>query len=243
MYPELFTVGSITIYTYGVCVALGFFIAMQYVIKYSINTGATKNQLYDFFFYIILAGIIGARLLYVLIEFKYFISNPLEIFQLWKGGLVYYGGFIGAVVVAFIYLKLKKISMPKILDAFVPALALGHFFGRIGCFFSGCCYGKECDLVFAINNRYPTQIFEAFCNLIIFFVLHQFNKKEHKPGLTFLLYLIMYPGIRFIIEFFRGDDRGGFILGLSVGQVISIGIMIISMLIIMFKYKDKYEKK
>lgn len=243
MYPELFTVGGITIYTYGVCVALGFFIAIQYAIKYSVNTGATKNQLYDLFFYIILAGIIGARLLYVLIEFKYFISNPLEIFQLWKGGLVYYGGFIGAVVVAFIYLKFKKISMPKILDVFVPALALGHFFGRIGCFFSGCCYGRECDLAFAINNRYPTQLFEAFCNLIIFFVLHQFNKKEHKPGLTFLLYLIVYPGMRFIIEFFRGDDRGVFILGLSVGQVTSIGIIIVSILIIIFKYRNQYEKK
>ncbi|MDD5020573.1 MAG: prolipoprotein diacylglyceryl transferase [Endomicrobiaceae bacterium] len=243
MYPELFSVGGITIYTYGVCVAVGFFVAMQYVIKYSINTGITKNQLYDFLFYVIISGIMGARLLYVIINLDYFLSKPLEVVQLWKGGLVYYGGFIGAVVVAFTYLRSKKISMPKIVDVFAPALALGHFFGRIGCFFSGCCYGKECDSFFAIHNKYPTQIFEAFCNLIIFFVLHQVNKKEHKPGLTFLLYLIIYPIIRFIIEFFRGDDRGRFILGLSVGQAISIGIMIISILILIFMYKEKYEKK
>ncbi len=243
MYPELFNFGSITIYTYGVCVALGFFFAMQYAIKYSLNTGASKNQLYDFFFYIILAGIIGARLLYIVINSGYFLANPLKTFQLWEGGLVYYGGFISSVTVGFIYLKLKKISIAKIADLVAPAVAIGHFFGRIGCFFSGCCYGKECDLFFAVNNRYPTQLFEAFVNLIIFFALHKFNKKEHKPGLTFLLYLIMYPGIRFIIEFFRGDDRGIFIIGLSLGQVISIGIIMISMIIIILKYKNKYEKK
>jgi phosphatidylglycerol:prolipoprotein diacylglycerol transferase len=133
--------------------------------------------------------------------------------------------------------------MPKIADIFAPAVALGHFFGRIGCFFSGCCYGRECDCFIAINNKYPTQLFEAFCNLAIFFILHKFNKREHNPGLTFLLYLIIYPAVRFTIEFFRGDDRGMFILGLSVGQIISLVIMAAAILIVIFKYGYKRENK
>ncbi len=243
MYPELFTIGGITVYTYGVCVALGFFVALQYVIKYSSNAGMSKSQIYDFFFYIIIAGIIGARLLYVLIEIKYFISNPLEIFQLWKGGLVYYGGFIVAAAVAAVYLKAKKIEFPVIVDLLAPALALGHFFGRIGCFFSGCCYGKECDSFIAVHNRYPTQLTEAFFNLVIFFILHKINSVKHKPGLTFWTYLIMYPVLRFTVEFFRGDDRGMFFLGLSIGQIISLVMMAAAAAVIILKYRKAYEKK
>lgn len=243
MYPQLFSIGGFTIYTYGVCIAVGFFVAMQYIIKHSVNTGITKNQAYDFLFYIIIAGIAGARLMYVLINFKYFLAHPLESVQLWKGGLVYYGGFVAAVLFALAYLNFKKISMPKTADIFAPAVALGHFFGRIGCFFAGCCYGRECGWFIAINNKYPTQLFEAFSNLAIFFILHKFNKREHKPGLTFLLYLIIYPAVRFTIEFFRGDDRGLFILGLSVGQIMSLVIMAAAILIVIFKYGYKRENK
>lgn len=243
MYPKLFSIGSFTVYTYGVFVAAGFFAAMQYITKYSYNIGFSKSHVYDFLFYIIIAGIVGARLLYVLINFGYFYSNPFETFKLWNGGLVYYGGFLTALLFAVIYLKNKKILMLAAADIFAPAVALGHFFGRIGCFFSGCCYGRDCDLFIALNNKYPTQLFEAFCNLAIFFILHKFNKKTHKPGLTFFLYLIIYPAVRFIIEFFRGDDRGMFIIGLSAGQLISIAIMIPAVLTVIFKYGCKYESK
>lgn len=239
MYPELFTIGNITIYTYGLCVAAGFFVALQYVVAKSKNIGISKNQIYDLFFYLILSGILGARIFYVLININYFIKNPIEIVQVYKGGLVYYGGFLSAVIFGIFYLYKKNINIKKILDLFAPALALGHVFGRIGCFFSGCCYGKETDFFLAINNRYPTQLFEGFGNLIIFIILNNFYKKKNTDGTVFILYLFLYSLLRFFIEFLRGDDRGVFIAGLSVSQIISICILTVVFLICIRRGKWK----
>ena len=115
MYPELFSIGNFTIYTYGVLVALGFFMGMQYIVKYSKNI-ITKQQVYDFLFYVILVGIIGARIFYVILDIPYYLSHPLEIIQVWKGGLVYYGGFVAVLIFAFFYCKHKKFNIVKLVD-------------------------------------------------------------------------------------------------------------------------------
>jgi phosphatidylglycerol:prolipoprotein diacylglycerol transferase len=240
MYPELLKIGNFTIYTYGVLVALGFFIGIQYVVKYSKNF-IDKQQIYDFLFYVIIFGIIGARLFYVLINLQYYISNPLEIVQVWNGGLVYYGGFAVVLVFSYFYCKRKKINLLKFADIFAPALALGHSFGRIGCFFSGCCYGKNTDCFLAIAHRHPTQLYESLGNIIIFFILHKSLKKEHNNGNIFILYMILYSTLRFFVEFLRGDNRGEFLFGLSPAQNISIIIFTIA-LILLFICKKKNEK-
>jgi len=236
MYPELFTIFGITVYSYGLLVAIGFFAGMTYITKYSDNIPVKKDQMYDFLFYLIVVSIIGARLLYVLVNIDSFIQHPLDIIKVWQGGLVFYGGFIAAVLYALIYCKYKKINIKRLADVFAPALVLGHSFGRIGCLLSGCCYGKETHCLIAVNNRYPTQIFEAAGNLIIFFILHKLYKKSHKDGHIFLLYLIFYSVLRFSIEFFRGDDRGSFFLGLSPAQNISIVILLFAV-VLLFKNK------
>ena len=232
MYPELFTIFGITIYTYGLMVAVGFFTGMTYIIKHTNNIPVKKDQMYDFLFYLIICSIIGARLLYVLVNIDFFIQHPADIIKVWQGGLVFYGGFITAILYAVLYCKYKKIDIKKLADVFAPALALGHAFGRIGCFFSGCCYGKETQCFISINNRYPTQIMEAVGNLIIFFVLHKLYKKSHKNGYIFLLYLVLYSVLRFLIEFLRGDDRGTFFLGLSPAQNISLVIFVIAIILL-----------
>ncbi len=239
MYPELFTVFGITIYTYGLMVAIGFFAGMTYIIKHTNDIPIKKDRMYDFLFYLIIFSIIGARLFYVLVNIDFFIQHPADIIKIWQGGLVFYGGFITAILYTVWYCKYKKIDIKKLADVFAPAIALGHAFGRIGCFFSGCCYGKETQCFISINNRYPTQIIEAVGNLIIFFVLHKLYKKSHKNGYIFLLYLIFYSILRFSIEFLRGDDRGTFFLGLSPAQNISIVIFIIA---IMFLIINKSKK-
>lgn len=236
MYPELFTIFGITVYSYGLLVAIGFFAGMTYITKYSDNIPVKKDQMYDFLFYLIVVSIIGARLLYVLVNIDSFIQHPLDVIKVWQGGLVFYGGFIAAVLYALIYCKYKKINIKRLADVFAPALALGHSFGRIGCLLSGCCYGKETHCLISVNNRYPTQIFEAAGNLIIFFILHKLYKKSHKDGHIFLLYLIFYSVLRFSIEFFRGDDRGSFFLGLSPAQNISIVILLVAV-VLLFKNK------
>lgn len=236
MYPELFTIFGITVYSYGLLVAIGFFAGMTYITKYSDNIPVKKDQMYDFLFYLIVVSIIGARLLYVLVNVDSFIQHPLDVIKVWQGGLVFYGGFIAAVLYALIYCKYKKINIKRLADVFAPALALGHSFGRMGCLLSGCCYGKETHCLIAVNNRYPTQIFETAGNLIIFFILHKLYKKSHKDGHIFLLYLIFYSVLRFSIEFFRGDDRGSFFLGLSPAQNISIVILLVAV-VLLFKNK------
>ena len=233
MYPELFTIFGITVYSYGLLVAIGFFAGMTYITKYSDNIPVKKDQMYDFLFYLIVVSIIGARLLYVLVNIDSFIQHPLDIIKVWQGGLVFYGGFIAAVLYALIYCKYKKINIKRLADVFAPALALGHSFGRIGCLLSGCCYGKETHCLISVNNRYSTQIFEAAGNLIIFFILHKLYKKSHKDGHIFLLYLIFYSVLRFSIEFFRGDDRGSFFLGLSPAQNISIVILFVAVVLLL----------
>ena len=242
MYPELFTIFGITIYSYGLLVAIGFFAGMTYITKYSDNIPVKKDQMYDFLFYLIVVSIIGARLLYVLVNIDSFIQHPLDVIKVWQGGLVFYGGFIAAVLYALIYCKYKKINIKRLADVFAPALALGHSFGRIGCLLSGCCYGKETHCLIAVNNRYPTQIFEAAGNLIIFFILHKLYKKSHKDGYVFLLYLIFYSVLRFSIEFFRGDDRGSFFLGLSPAQNISIIILLVAIILLIGSKRGKNGK-
>jgi len=240
MYPELLKFGNFTIYTYGVLVALGFFLGMQYIVKYSKNL-IDKQQVYDFLFYVIIFGIIGARLFYVLINLQYYISNPLEILKVWKGGLVYYGGFIVVLVFSYIYCKNKKIKILKLVDVFAPALALGHSFGRVGCFFSGCCYGKYTECFLSISHKHPTQLYEAFGNLIIFFILHKLLNKSHKEGNIFVLYMLLYSILRFCVEFLRGDDRGQFLFYLSPAQNISIVIFVIAVILLVYnKKKIKY---
>ncbi|MCL2144289.1 MAG: prolipoprotein diacylglyceryl transferase [Endomicrobia bacterium] len=254
MYPTLLSFGGFTVYTYGFFVALGFFAATLYVSKTAKPDIISQDSLYSLFLYAIIAAIAGARLLYVLTNLGEFVKSPLDIFKVWHGGLVYYGGFIVAVSYVVWYTKRKKILLSRLSDAIAPALGLGHFFGRIGCFFAGCCYGKVCGLPWAVTFKnsdtlalhgvplHPVQIYEAAANLIIFIILHLYNKKEHLAGKTFALYLIIYAVLRFILEFFRGDYRGAAFAGLSIAQAVSAGLLIIGITII-YRTNKKWKKK
>ncbi|MDR2426113.1 MAG: prolipoprotein diacylglyceryl transferase [Endomicrobium sp.] len=234
MHPILLSFGGFTIYTYGLFVAVGFFLAALYVSKNIKSDIISQDDIYSLFLYAIISSIIGARLLYVLTEMQDFMKSPLDIFKIWNGGLIFYGGFIIAVTYIVWYTKRKKIPLARLSDIMAPALGLGHFFGRIGCFFAGCCYGKTSNMPWSVvfNNTdtlavkgihiHPTQLYEAFGNLAIFTILHFYNKKEHAAGKTFALYLIIYAILRFTVEFFRGDYRGAELAGLSVSQIISV---------------------
>ncbi|MDR2708957.1 MAG: prolipoprotein diacylglyceryl transferase [Elusimicrobiota bacterium] len=246
MHPVLLKFWDFTFYSYGLMVALGFFFGAIYL---SISAKKIKppiisqDDIFNIIFGVLISAIVGARLLFVIAEFPDMFSRPLEIFKVWEGGLVYYGGFIGSIIFAFAYLKIKKLNIYKVLDLFAPAVALGHFFGRIGCLLAGCCYGKPTNQPWGIVfedpqslavlgvHLHPTQIYEAGVNLILFVILYFYNKKAHKPGMAIAIYLIFYPICRFIIEFFRGDFRGGYSFGLSVSQIISIIVFIIGITI------------
>jgi len=241
MLPIIFQIGGITLYSYGLFIAIGFLIAAYYVLKISSKTPVdskpqiTEDQLYNLMFACIIAGIAGARLTYVLLNIPEFKHDVFSIIRVWEGGLVYYGGFISAAAYVVIHTKIKKIPLARTADTFAPAILIGHFFGRIGCLMAGCCYGKiteHAPWAITFINQYslaplnvplhPVQLYEALGNLILFFFLHRYNQKPHTAGTTFSLYLITYSAMRFALEFLRGDDRGGALLALSPSQTTSV---------------------
>jgi phosphatidylglycerol:prolipoprotein diacylglycerol transferase len=243
MYPIIFTIGKVTIFSYGLFVALAFFTAITYLsnqIRKSKEKILSQDELYSLFIYIIVSGIIGARLLFVLSNLQDFVLDPMSVFKLWEGGLTYYGGFISATVFVLAYARIKKISILELADFFSPALALGHTIGRIGCFLAGCCYGKETNVAWSVVFKdknslavlgvylHPTQLYEAFGNFLIFIFLHFYSKNNPKKWQITATYFISYAILRFSVEFFRGDSaRCSQYFGLSISQVISICLFII----------------
>ena len=250
MHPVLFKLGPLTLRTYGLLVAVGMFTALQYILNRSKKEGIPAENVMDLVLYIIVAGLLGGRLAYVLLNFGYYSQNFWEIFKVWEGGMVFYGGLILGALAGIIYIRRKpSLKLAQLADIFAPGIALAHVFGRLGCFFAGCCYGKPSDLPWAVRFLdprslaptgvclQPTQLYEAAGNLAIFFFLNWYNRFKHKPGKTFWVYLFFYGMLRFHVEFLRGDDRGGFFLGMSPGQVVSFIVIFVSIIYIT-KLKD-----
>ena len=235
MFPYLPEIFGFKIPTYGLMTALGYGAAIYYCIKNRKYLGVSKEVLADILFYIILGALIGGKIFYIFFNFDSFCASTL--IEKIRFGFDFYGGFIGAVIALFFCLKNKNISLIKGMDFFAPALALGHAIGRIGCFLAGCCYGKPTDSFLGVvfNNPdtlvphhlqhthlYPTQLFESIANFILFIILAKIYKNQKKQGTTALTYIMGYALIRFIIEFFRGDDRGSALFGLYPSQIIAL---------------------
>jgi len=236
MHPIIFNLGPLEIRTYGVLVAIAFLVAIYFAANLAEKNGIKKDIIYDLGFVIIISSVIGARLLYVFVWYKYFLNNFLEIFMVWKGGLVFYGGLIGAVIGGAIFIKKNNLSVLKIGDISMPFVALAHSIGRIGCFYNGCCYGRvdeKCGIVFpAIGDdkpHLPTQLYESIFNFLNFLILIFLYKKFKKiQGLVFYMYFFNYAIIRIIIELFRGDEERGKILYFSTSTFISFLMLLLA---------------
>ena len=243
MYPILFQFGSLTIYAYGFFIVLGFATAIVLAL---LKTRRSKvkisfENVVDLFFYTVLSALIGSRILFVLLNFDLYRQHPLQIFKLWEGGLVFYGGLMLAAAVAFGYMRWQRLPVWKLADLISPLIALGLSFGRVGCFLAGCCYGKETSLPWAVVFKnpeslarlnvplHPTQLYDAANGLVLFFFLSWMEKRKTFDGQIFWLFLFLYSVTRFFIEIFRGDPRG-FLLGdlLSTSQGVGILLAIFS---------------
>jgi len=247
MHPVLFQLGSFSIYTYGLFVATGFLFGIAVAMKESRRIGEDPEIILDLSFYLILAGIIGSRLFYILENFANYYQNPLDIFKFWKGGLVFYGGLIPASLVGIWYLKKHNIEILKTLDIITPSAAIGQAFGRLGCFFAGCCHGRECNLPWAVvftdprslaplgTSLHPTQIYSSLNAFLIFLVLITIRRFKKFEGQVAASYFFLYSITRFTLECFRGDTRKTFFEGaLSIAQVLSIGLVIFSLIIFFY---------
>jgi phosphatidylglycerol:prolipoprotein diacylglycerol transferase len=257
VYPRLFEfgpvfgIGPVTIYTYGVLLAAAYLVGLQLAFVRSRRIGLDPNRILDLGVYVIIAALIGAKLLLLVTDFSYFRANPRDLLALVRSGGVFYGGLIGAVLVAVWYIRRHGLPLWTTCDMFAPGIALGHVIGRFGCLMAGCCYGRPTSVPWAVTFTdpfaasnvgtplnvplHPTQIYEAAAELVILAVLLVTERKGRTfPGRTFWGYIFFYAVSRFFIEFYRGDERG-MILGFSTSQFISLilGPLSVAMLFVL----------
>jgi phosphatidylglycerol:prolipoprotein diacylglycerol transferase len=241
MHPIAFQFGSLTIHWYGVMIALAFLAGLWTATRRARHENMSSERIADIVIWIMVGAILGARIVYVATYWKdEFAGQPLsEIFMIQHGGLVYYGGLIGATIAGVIYIRWKKLPLWKTADVLAPSIALGNVFGRIGCLLNGCCYGRACSLPWAIQFPadnplhppttpvHPTEIYDALDNFILYLLLAWLFRRKKFDGQIFATYLIGYAIIRTIMEYFRGDYPPDQIhYGLTPGELISIPIFI-----------------
>lgn len=246
-------IGPIPIRLYGLMIGVGFLLGMTLAARQAKKEGINPDRVLDMGVYLLLAAIVGSRLLYVFTSLHEFRNNPLDVFAIWKGGLVFYGGLLAAVPVGIWYVKKHSLPVWQTADIMAPSISLAHAFGRLGCFFAGCCYGAPCSGPACITfndprslaplgvSLYPTQLMESGGELIIFGLLLALRRYKRFDGQIFGLYLLLYAVLRFVLEFFRGDVARGIYFGglISTSQIIAILIAVAALAGMSIGWKKK----
>jgi phosphatidylglycerol:prolipoprotein diacylglycerol transferase len=239
VHPIVFQAGPITIYSYGLMIALGVVAGMAYLIVTGRReTGLTFDQANSLFLLIFLAAVVGGKLFLFLEDPARYVHDPAALFT--GRGFVFYGSFLLAIPTMFWFFKKQKLPTYQMLDLMAVTTCLLHIFGRVGCFLAGCCYGKPTDSIIGVTFTdkacyaeplgtplFPTQLMEAGYIFLVMLVLLALKKKRPFYGQLFLAYLMLYAIGRFVLEFFRGDTGRGFIedLYLSHSQFIALCVL------------------
>jgi phosphatidylglycerol:prolipoprotein diacylglycerol transferase len=238
MHSIAFHVGSLSVHWYGILVAVGFLAGLWTAGRRAKLVGISPETIHDLGPWLIIGGILGGRVLYVISYWReQFADNPFpEIFMIQHGGLVFYGGLIGATLATMFYIRWKKLPLWKLADILAPSIALGYVFGRLGCFMNGCCYGRECDLPWGVTYPpghptkgvpvHPTQIYDSLLNLGFYVFLAWLFRHKKFDGQVFAVYLIGYAILRSFVEYFRGDYPVHYLGGWATpAQLVSLGIV------------------
>jgi phosphatidylglycerol---prolipoprotein diacylglyceryl transferase len=237
MHPLLIRTPWLDIYTYGVLVAAGFLIGLSVAAHNAKREGLPPEHISDLGIWLIVAGMAGGKLFQIVFFWNDFLSGwRAEGIRSLREGFVFYGGFIGASVAAIAYTRIKRLPLWKVADACAPGVALGHAFGRMGCFFNGCCYGKVCSLPWAVTFPpphlmagipvHPTEIYEALGDVAIFLGLTAYYRRKRFDSQIWWSYVLSYGVLRFVVECFRGDydphDFGIFTIGQTIAAVMIV---------------------
>lgn len=239
MFPDLIDLGFLHLKTYGACMAAGFLVCWHLIERLS-----GRKDLSNLILMLMIGGVVGSRIAYVIEHWSSeFAANPLSVVRVDQGGLMFYGGFILATVVFFSWCLVHREHPLALADLLAAVVPLGHAFGRVGCFFYGCCYGRDsdawCAVIFPAGSPswfehgrravsvLPTQLFEAAALLVLFAALMWlWRRKDRGLGLIFGVYMIGYAVIRFGIEYLRGDPRAA-VGPFSISQAISLGLAVL----------------
>jgi phosphatidylglycerol:prolipoprotein diacylglycerol transferase len=247
VFPRLFHIGSFNLPTYGLLVSLGVLVGLWISVRNSAKQGIDPENAWNFGILVVLSGIVGAKILYIINDWSTYVAHPREIFSLstLQAGGVFSGGLIGALIAAVWFIRKHHMPALATCDAFAPGLALGHAIGRIGCFAAGCCYGKPTTHFWGVTFTNPlasalvgtplgvplepTQLFESAVELANFFILMWMLKRKKFDGQVFAAYVMLYGVARYFLEFIRDDPgRGSVFGGIMTGtQLISICLVIL----------------
>jgi len=235
-------IGPLTLHTYGVLLAIAFITGLWVASRQAKASSLDAARVTDMAVYVLIAGLIGAKVLLIVVEWGYYARNPREILSILQSGGVFYGGLLGALPVAWWYARKHALPPWRTADALAPAVVIGQAIGRMGCFMAGCCYGQPADVPWAVTFRdpyaqrtvgtpldtpiHPTQIYEALACLLIFVVLMRLAPRKRFDGQIGLTYVFLYSIARFGIEFARGDSIRGQVFGLSTSQFIAVLVVL-----------------
>lgn len=233
---ELLQIGPFTVYGYGLMIAIGVIVAYSVGEYRAKKQGLSVDELFWITISCLVGGILGAKLLFIIVEIKAIIADPSILLDV-AHGFVVYGGIIGGIGVGYLYCRIRKLEFLKYFDLVMPSIAIAQGFGRVGCMFAGCCYGKETDSWFHVIYEtsdfapngvalIPTQMIMALLNFVHFFILIFLAKKILKySGQVAGFYLVFYSVGRFFLEYLRNDPRGE-VKMLSTSQFISLFILL-----------------
>src|SRR5687767_3449764 len=259
MHPILFELGDWPVYTYGVLLAAAYLLGLHLAVWRARHRGVDPARVMDLGIWIIIAALVGAKLLLVVVEWDYYRSNPREIFSLVRSAGVFYGGLIVATIVGFALMRRYRLPVWTTADLYAPGIALGHVIGRLGCYFAGCCWGRPTDVPWAITFTdpaaavnvgtplniplHPTQLYEAGAELLILGLLLATERKGgYFAGRTFWLYMLLYGITRFIIEIYRADPRG-VMFGMSTSQFVSVLLVPVSLAMLYWLWRRNQTSK
>jgi phosphatidylglycerol:prolipoprotein diacylglycerol transferase len=262
VHPVLFRIGSLPVNTYGLALAVSFLLGLRLGSKRAARIGVEPPEIANLGVAVMVAAIVGARVFYVVTHWEEFSARWIDVFAIWKGlyGLSMLGGVILAMVVGFAYILRKRWPVWKLADAVIPAFALGIFITRIGCFFNGCCFGREtCSplgisfpegslpwSVFGDARVHPTQLYSSAAGLYMLLVLLLADRRKPFPGFVFCLFMGLYGITRFGLEEFRYFDHDPNLLlgysqfagrpGITDNQLISIVALVAALVLGIWLY-------
>lgn len=247
MFNDWLTIGPFTIHGYGVMIGIGILAAFYVSERQAKKVGMSPDEASNLIFICLITGFLGSKITYILTNLQAFLQNPASFLS--SDGWVVWGGIIGGIIGGWIWCRIRKLDFMAYFNLMIPVVALAQGFGRIGCFFAGCCYGKETTgpgIVFPHGSLapsgvklIPTQLISSLGDFALFFILYRiYNDPEHRNE-TAAWYLILYSIGRFLVEFLRGDEIRGFILGLSTSQFISIFMFIAGVILLTVSRKNR----
>ena len=244
MHPTLFKIGNFEVPSFGIMMVLAFFAAYWLANRRAQRYNIGKQEVADLLFWCLLAGILGARIGYIVQNLDYYSKNINELLSIRFQGLTSFGGFILGSIAALVYTKKKKVDIPSMMYLLGPAFMLGHAIGRIGCLLNGCCYGNSCpaDAPFAVKfvgltgYYQPAQVYDSLMNLIGLGLVLWFERKSPRHGQVFSVFLVLHGLARFITEFWRAGATAEIVSGpnLTEAQFMSLALMAVGVGLFVF---------